>query len=72
MRNYISVHLQLSNLITEIRNPSLFIGGFVPCELNQISNEILFLYCNYQYVTSVDGCQANTVGDSVPRHGVHF
>ena len=46
MHSYSSVTMSLANLITEIRDPSLFVDGFVQYELSQLVNYvILSVYC---------------------------
>ena len=44
VRSYNSVSMSLANLIMEIKDPSLFVNGFVQHELNQLAN--LFQLCN--------------------------
>ena len=40
VRSYNSVSMSLANLIMEIKDPSLFVNGFVQQELNQLANFI--------------------------------
>ena len=40
VRSYNSVSMSLANLIMEIKDPSLFVNGFVQHELNQLANFI--------------------------------
>ncbi len=47
VRDYSSVNLSLINLISEIRDPSLYVDGFTSSELNQLAYTAS---CNFVYI----------------------